>query len=73
MKFVQIIDFVTECIEETRELAELCTRPPSLTDCDVREMTELKSWLDPGPRVTGMRGLNPPERITACSFDSGHS
>ena len=100
MKFVQIIDFETERIEEMRELvqeaqqrsagrsggpthrmvlqdrntpnrylvviefesyeeamrnsndpettrmaervAALCTRPPTFTDCDVREMTELK-------------------------------
>jgi hypothetical protein len=100
MKFVQIIDFETERMEEMRELVEqaaqraegrtggpthrlvlqdrnmpgrylvliefesyedamrnsndpetsrmaeqlaaLCTRPPTFTDCDVREMTELK-------------------------------
>ncbi len=24
------------------QLASMCTRPPSFTDCDVREMTELK-------------------------------
>ncbi|WP_079054206.1 hypothetical protein [Streptomyces graminilatus] len=24
------------------QLASLCTRPPAFTDCDVREMTELK-------------------------------
>jgi uncharacterized protein (DUF1330 family) len=24
------------------QMAALCTRPPSFTDCDVREMTELK-------------------------------
>jgi hypothetical protein len=26
----------------TERLAALCTRPPSFTDCDVEEMTELK-------------------------------
>ena len=31
-----------ETTKIAERLAALCTRPPSFTDCDVREMTELK-------------------------------
>ncbi|GGN68757.1 hypothetical protein GCM10011579_042430 [Streptomyces albiflavescens] len=31
-----------ETTKMAEHMAALCTRPPSFTDCDVREMTELK-------------------------------
>lgn len=31
-----------ETTKMAEQMAALCTRPPSFTDCDVREMTELK-------------------------------
>ncbi|WP_330303779.1 MULTISPECIES: hypothetical protein [unclassified Streptomyces] len=31
-----------ETTKMAERMATLCTRPPSFTDCDVREMTELK-------------------------------
>ncbi|WP_406329090.1 hypothetical protein [Streptomyces sp. NBC_00203] len=31
-----------ETTKMAEQMAVLCTRPPSFTDCDVREMTELK-------------------------------
>jgi hypothetical protein len=31
-----------ETTKMAEKLAALCTRPPSFTDCDVREMSELK-------------------------------
>ncbi|MFC7261595.1 hypothetical protein [Streptomyces lutosisoli] len=31
-----------ETAKMAEQMAALCTRPPSFTDCDVREMTELK-------------------------------
>jgi len=31
-----------ETTKMAEQMAALCTRPPSFTDCDVRDMTELK-------------------------------